>query len=112
MGDGIWGFTIPAKKEHVPSAIQLSTFFDDRTMCIPGLYKAFALYNLDGGGIRIGYGWERGNDGSAAVTYRRGELEGVPLYDISQSFFDEESGRCVYHRRDKVVIIEFLDTGD
>lgn len=106
--NGIWGFIIPAKKGQPSSIVQLSTFFDRRTICIPGLYKTFALYNdIDEGGIRIGYDWD---DRSVATTYIRGELRGNPLSDPMRLAFDEESGRFLYYQGNEVVVLDFLDT--
>lgn len=101
---GICGFTIPTTKEHAPSTLRLSTFSDGRSACVPGLYKAFALYHddiLNGG--RIGYDWEVGVDEGATPYSKNGS---IPL----QPAFDEESGRFVYDRYTQVIILDFLST--
>lgn len=107
-GQWVWGFTIPTTKEHAPSAIQLSPYFDLLEPRVPGLFKAFSLCNIDNIGVRIGYGWGSNDDGSGTMAYSRGESDGTRLPDISQFGFDEESGRFVYQQRDKVVILDFL----
>lgn len=107
---GIFGLTIPKTREHAPSTIQLSTFFDVLTPCIPGLYKTLCLCNVDNTGIRIGYSWESGDDGVAAMTYSGGELTGDRLFNTLQPAFDEESGRLLHRRSHKVIILDFLVT--
>lgn len=102
------GFTIPAIKDHTPSTIWLSRYFESGSICVPGLYKAYVLYDGDGdeSGVRIGYDWESGV--SAATTYTRGELRGFPHYYIKQPAFDEESGRFLYDQDGEVFILDFL----
>lgn len=103
----IWGFTIPAIKWNDPSVIQLSTFSThEGTTCVPGLYKGFVLH-----GYRIGYRdcWESNGDGSAAMVYPTDDLKGTPLSPFcTDSAFDEESGRFLYHTTGEVTILDFL----
>lgn len=102
---GIWGFTIPTTTQSVPSSIRFSTFYSWQTVCFPGLYKAFVPNEADQSGVRIEYDWEGNVDGGVVI----GTVKGM-RFDIMQPTFDEESGRCVYHRRDRSIILDLMDT--